>query len=268
MMPLQPYYDRDGITIYHGDCQDILPELPKVDLVLTSPPYNMGNKSLGYQPNSKVGQKHYGEYDDNKDENEYVSWCSHIIQSCLGISRYVFWNVQYVRSTRNHIYDLQITYKNNIKDIFIWAKQSVSSITSKSGGLAKGWEYVFMMGENDLSTFPHNSFPNNGYVPNIQTWYKKQSFKEHHATFPIEMAAYFCNNFTKHNDIILDPFMGSGTTLVAAKQLGRKAIGIEIEETYCEITRDRIEATRTGKTFKQQKQGLKTLFELSGDNEE
>jgi site-specific DNA-methyltransferase (adenine-specific)/modification methylase len=229
-----------------GDCIEVMRGIPdkSVDLVLTSPPYNMGGgKSLGYQPLSTVGQKYYGDYSDNKTDSEYADWCISVIEECLRISRYVFWNVQFLGNTRSMIFSLQEHFKDNLKDIFIYEKQAVANITAKNGGMARGWEYVFMLGENNNTTFNYHNFPENGYVPNISTWFKKEFFTEHHATFPAEMAKHFCEYFTKKSDIVLDPFFGSGTTGVAAKLLGRQFIGIEISEKYCEIARKRIDAT-------------------------
>ena len=229
--------------VIQGDCLEVMKGIPdkSIDLVLTSPPYNMGNgKNLGGQPNSTIGQKFYEEYDDNKNDKEYVVWCLSIISECLRVSRYVFWNVQFVRSCRDAIFALQDKFRSNIKDIFIWQKQAVASITANKGGMAKGWEYIFMLGEDNKSIFEYNNFPKNRYVPNIQTWYKKDTFPEHHATFTKEMAVYFCEYFTKETDLILDPFLGSGTTAVACKRLNRRFIGIEISEKYCQIARDRL----------------------------
>ena len=240
---IKPYFETKLGKIYNCDCLDFMKDMEddSVDLLVTSPPYNMGGgKSLGYQPNSIVGQSFYGEYKDNKDEKEYIQWCLDVIKNGLLKSRYVFWNMQYVRSSRNCIYDIQNQFRGNLKDIFIWKKQAVSSITGSKGGLAKGWEFVFMLGENDLSTFIYNDFPKNSYVPNIQTWYKKESFKEHHATFPQSLPKYFIQYFCKKGDIVLDTFLGSGTTAVACENLKRQWIGIEISEKYCEIAAKRI----------------------------
>lgn len=240
-MKIKPYYDCDGITIYHGDCREILPHLPKVDLVLTSPPYNTGNKNLGYQPNSSVGNSYYGQYHDNMPDEEYRKWVVNTIKDCLSTSRYVFWNMQYLVSTKQTIHDIFKYLDGNLKDIFIWKKQAVAQICVKrSPILANGFEFVFMFGKDNSKIFPYSNFPDNGYVPNIQEWFKRESFAEHHATFTRDMCGYFTEYFTKDNDIVLDPFMGSGTTLVAAKQLHRKAIGIEIEEKYCQIACKRL----------------------------
>ena len=224
------------------DCLEGMKQIENksIDLVITSPPYNMGGKSLGYQPNSTVGQKHYGEYNDKKTDEEYIQWLNSVIKESLRISRYVFWNVQFVRSTRNHILTIQNKFKDNLKDIFIWKKQCVSNITAQEGGLGKGWEYIFMFGENNLSTFEYNNFPDNGYVPNIQEWFKLEHFNDHHATFPLELPEYFIQYFTKENDIVYDPFMGSGMTARAAIKLNRKFSGTEIDQSYFDAAQIRI----------------------------
>ena len=105
---------------------------------------------------------------------------------------------------------------------------------------------MFLFGEDNSMIFKDNNFPQNNYVPNIQTWYKKgkESRDEHHATFPSSLPKYFILHFTKPNDLILDPFLGSGTTAVACKELGRRCIGIEINSTYCDIAIKRLKNTQ------------------------
>lgn len=232
------------IKLYNMDCMVAMKEMKdkQFDLILTSPPYNMGGgKSLGYQPNSTVGQKFYNEYTDDKNDKEYCLWCCDVVAECLRISRYVFWNVQFVRSTRTMILEIQNRFYENLKDIFIWEKQAVSNITAKNGGLDKGWEYVFMFGQNNLSTFEYNNFPINGYVPNIKTWFKKESFSNHHATFTKEMCDYFISNFTKENDTICDPFSGMATTALSCFDLHRNFIGYEIDKDYYDAAIKRLE---------------------------
>lgn len=236
-------YPDDFINkVICGDCLEVIKQIPNnaVDLVLTSPPYNMGNNTLGYQPLSKVGQKHYDNFNDNQDDEQYVNWLNNVIKELLRVSKYVFWNVQFVRSTRKHCIKIQNDFCDNLKDIFIWEKQAVSNITGKQGGMAKGFEFIYMFGRDNLNTFSNNSFPENGYVPNIKTFYKQESFKEHHATYPVELCKYLIGYFSKKENIILDPFLGSGTTAVACKELNRRYIGIEISPEYCAIANERL----------------------------
>jgi DNA modification methylase len=148
-------------------------------------------------------------------------------------------------SNKEVILSLMGEFRNHLKDIFIWEKQAVSQIVE--GRLAKGYEFVFLFGKDNSMTFDYRDFPHNKYVPNIKTWYKSESIPEHHATFPIELPKYFIKFFTKLGDTVLDPFLGSGTTAVAAKELGRKYIGVDISEKYCELSRGRISKKKTYK---------------------
>ncbi len=240
------------IKLFNRDCMEAMKEMPDkaFDLILTSPPYNMGSgKSLGYQPLSTVGQSFYKEYADNQPEEEYIEWILLVISEGLRLSRYVFWNMQFVRSTRNAIFEIQNKFKKNIKDIFIWEKQAVASITAKNGGMAKGWEYVFMLGENDKSIFEYNNFPPNGYVPNIKTWFKKESFSNHHATFTQEMCHYFINFFTQEGDVVCDPFFGTAQVAMSCLKLNRAFVGYEIDKDYYEAAVARLERHKKQLTF-------------------
>jgi modification methylase len=246
-----------------GDSLDVLKDFSdgSVDLVVTSPPYNTGGKNLGYQPNSTVGQNFYGEYKDNMSPREYRDWIISVVEDCLRISRYVFWNMQFLVSTKEVILDLQAHFREHLKDIFIWQKQAVAQIcVQHSPILANGYEFVFMLGQDNSKIFKYSNFPANGYVPNIQTWYKREFFPEHHATFPIELPEYFISNFTKEDDVVLDCFSGVGTTCVAAKKLGRRYIGIDISEEYCQIARERLRSVDTGVPVKESRIGQQALF--------
>jgi len=238
-----PYYEEDGITLYCGDCRDILPEFPdkSFDALITSPPYNMGGNGLGNQPKSTVGQKRYDVFHDSMADDEYATWIVNVIKTAISKSRYVFWNMQMVSSTKTVICRIFAEFGPNLKDVFVWQKHAIAQIRVQANPrFACGFEFVFCLGVDSSRIFQHHNFPKNGYVPNIKTWYKSESFKEHHATFPLELPLYFAQHFTKTRELILDPFCGSGTTLVAAKQLGRRAVGIEISEKYCEIAVKRL----------------------------
>ena len=242
----------DIAAVIHGDsegcivCGDSVEEMKWVpdgcvNAVVTSPPYNMGGKSLGYQPRSTIGQQYYGKYDDNKSDANYISWVLSSVDTSLRISRYVFWNMQYLTSTKATITEIMHARFGHVKDLFIWHKQAVCHI--QKGRMSSGFEIVIALGPDNTGGFEYHNFPANGYVPNIQTWYKTETFKEHHATFPQALPAYFVEYFSRKDNIILDPFCGLGTTCVAAKKLGRRWIGIEIDERYCEVARNRVKNT-------------------------
>lgn len=234
-----PYYSDKSVTIYCGKSEVVLPSLGmNFDLTITSPPYNTGGKSLGSHPKTKTGDKYYDKYGDNLTDESYYDWISGIIAETIRISEYSFWNVQMLSNNKSSVLKIMSEFSNHLKDIFVWEKQAVAQITR--GMMARGYEFVFMFGKNCDMRFSPEFFPKNGYVPNIKAWYRSESFPEHHATFPVQLPSYFISNFTPIGGNILDPFMGVGTTLLAAKRLGRKSVGIDISEKYCEIAAKRL----------------------------
>lgn len=205
-MKVKPYYQEDGITIYHGDCRDILPNLEPVDLVLTDPPYGAGKDFAG----------------DNMDDIELSN-----------LWRYVFDAI----NCHNLLVEVPKN-KNFYWDVFdSWKYEyCLSLITSNAMRIGK-------VGYNDFSLCLW--FSRNG--GKLYKRYKDGivvSFENTRKAFchpsPKQVKHYLKLIEMFSQDSVVDPFMGSGTTLVAAKQLGRKAIGIEIEERYCQIAVDRL----------------------------
>ena len=186
---MKPYYQDEWVTIYHGDCRDILPHLPKVDLVLTDPPYK----------------------DDDVDGDYWKWWWSWYEK--LGFLDYVlFFN------NSSRIYDLmQILGKPH--RILIWSKGVVK--------YAYRWEPILIYQHNEPS-FKINKYIFSDHLP-YQPLHQGQSYHQYEK--PINL---MCNlvRYIPEGKSILDPFIGSGTTLLAAKKLNRKCIGIEIEERY------------------------------------
>ena len=207
---MKPYFSKDGQTIYHGDCRDILPQLPKVDLVLTDPPY-----AIDYN---------YASYEDSSDALDLL--VDDVIPVLRQKSAVVFLSsgVQNMWKYPEPDWVLAWTY---------WPGQ----ILCKWGFNA--WQPILVYGAD-----PYLKNRKGGRDDCIHKPGKRED-TGHPCTKPLGAWIRLLNRgsvFLK--DIILDPFMGSGTTLVAAKQLGRKAIGIEIEEKYCEIAAKRLTEER------------------------
>ena len=183
-----PYYDHAGITIYHGDCRDILPHLPKVDLVLTDPPYGMRKADW---------------------DMEVVPWWDWVPQ----VPTAAFCGVR-------GLFDLP-----RPDWIGAWVRAGSVQRNGSLGGF-NNWEpiafYRLSRLVNDVI-----SCPNDG------------GKTEHPTEKPLRLILRLLGIMPP--GLVLDPFMGSGTTLRAAKDLGRKAIGIEIEERYCEIAAKRLQ---------------------------
>ena len=206
---MKPYYDHAGIQIFLGDCRDILPHVT-ADAAITDPPYNAGFK--------------YGPcVDDNRPD--YEAWCG-----------------EWFRAIQAKTIALTCGHKNvaawcRIKEpdwILCWWKPAAM------GGSPVGvcnWEPIMFWGDprKDIGRARVDVIR----APIIQI--PSASLGGHPCPKPDAWARGLVAMFTKPGEVVMDPFAGSGTTLVAAKQLGRRAIGIEIEERYVEIAIKRLQ---------------------------
>jgi DNA modification methylase len=227
---MEPYYQDEAVTIYHGDCREVLPSLSGIDLVLTSPPYNKGINSDGrelsadervghYKKTGRLNERGghglwkrntlsegYGSHDDAMPWAAYCDQQKTILALCWATLTDVG-AIFYNHKPRIFNLDLWIPTELNpglpLRQIVIWARNS-----------------GFNFSPTDVWQIP----------PELNT--------PHPAPFPLKLATRAIE--TSAANRILDPYMGSGTTLRAAKDLGRKAIGIEIEEKYCEIAAKRM----------------------------
>lgn len=199
---MKPYYDDGkGIVIYHGDCREILPALPKVDLVLTDPPFGIGN-FVQKTGNIRGLPVKWNEEPPSKET----------IGALIGAGKHnIIWGANYFNCF------------NGLGGAIIWNKNQPMPDFSKcaiaSCSFYKKIEMVTITWTNFVNT--------------------KESC--HECENPTSLLVW-CIRYASivNPQTILDPFMGSGTTLRAAKDLGRKAIGIEIEERYCEIAARRL----------------------------
>lgn len=214
MLP-EPYYQDDAVTIYHGDCRDILPYLPKVDLVLTDLPYGIEYQSGHY----KYGNPHRRLAGDTMYPTDLIpKLCRIASKAVFMFCRWDYlWRVPQPTSFIAMI-------KNN------W---TAGDLTHEFG---RQWEGILF--------YPQGGFSFNYRLPDVIDCRRVPPTELLHPTqksqFPCQLIIQECSIV---GEIILDPFMGSGTTLRAAKDLGRKAIGIEIEEEYCEIASRRMSQT-------------------------
>lgn len=217
---MKPYYDDGkGIVIYHGDCREILPTLPKVDLVLTDPPYAIPTViAQGRSTHRNVG-------DLSICERYFRDWFSDL-QCCL-------------RSTgRAFIFCNQTSYPVLFRSLYsfcevgllVWDKGRIGM----GGDYRKTFELIAYVRLNDAEPVEKDGI---GYGDILRVPSVPSASRLHPAEKPIRLLNQILKRFY---GLILDPFMGSGTTLRAAKDLGRKAIGIEIEERYCEIAAKRL----------------------------
>jgi site-specific DNA-methyltransferase (adenine-specific) len=202
---MKPYYEHAGITIYHGDCRLVLPAVTG-DIAITDPPYNVGLQ--------------YGESVDDT-RLDYEDWC------------------------RGWFRDLALSVSGPVAiscgqaNVGMWAR-----ISPPTWWLC-WWKPAAMgrcvVGFNNWEPIALYGRPKKQICDVLSAAIKPDASMEGHpCPKPLEWAAQQVAMLSEVGSIILDPFMGSGTVLLEAKRLGRQAIGIEIEERYCEIAAKRL----------------------------
>ena len=248
-------YPDDYINkIICGDCLEVMKGIPDkvIDLVVTSPPYNCGID--------------YGIHNDNMKWVEYYSWCKD-------------WLTEIFRIIKDDgriclIHYLSLGQVDNRYAPLMELNCLAEEIGFKHYGLAIWWDITLTKrtawGSWLSASAPYINSPFEGILILYKNYWKKinqgtteispKEFMEscsgiwkiptehnrrHPAPFPIELASRCMRLFSWKGDILLDPFLGSGTTAVACKELGRNFIGIEIEPKYCEIAKRRLANTIT-----------------------
>ena len=227
---MKPYYSESGITIYHGDCREILPHLGPVDLVLTDPPYKSLDIDVvrgsttrlvdgrNYRGGDRVGS---GAWFSTLGDDELCVFMSGIYSSLPDhAALYIFSDVKT---------GLRIFPSLPIKNVLVWDKVSI--------GMGYSWrrmhEWVGFCPRSE------HRLRDKGFGDILRAQVPEN--KCHPTEKPCEVLQPIILNSTDPGATILDPFMGSGTTLRAAKDLGRKCIGIEISREYCDIAIKRLQ---------------------------
>lgn len=227
-------------TLYLGDCMDILPTLDKVDAVITDPPYtektHQGARICG-------GQEVLIDF-ASISENEFLN----IAKSCVEISRR--WVV--MTCDWRHAAEAEKEMPDEFIRVGVWVKPN--GMPQYTGDRpAMGWEAISIFHRKGKKQW------NGGGRHAV--WTIPKVHGNHPTEKPIQLLSSFVELFTNHNETILDPFMGSGTTGVAAIQMGRKFIGVEREPKYFEIACKRIEqASRQIDMFIEPKKQIQESF--------
>lgn len=191
---MKPYYDDGQAVIYHGDCREILPELPRASLIATDPPYGVGK----------------------------AEWDSAVPD--------LLW-LELARASAN-----VVAFTSGVTHLFAypqpdwlicWARPA--SVQRNGLGGFNNWEPILVYGKPklgvDLLVLSHTG---------------NESWINHPCPKPLKLMTWLIESLSETGPVV-DPFMGSGTTLRAAKDLGRPSIGIDVEERYCEIAAKRLQ---------------------------
>lgn len=208
---MTPYFQDDSVTIYHGDCREVLPTLAPADCLLTDPPYGIGEAKANNRSRSKIAaSRDYGRSDwDNAPPSRWLfDWliemtCWQIVWggNYFGLPPSSCWLVWDKDNGANDFADCELAWTNLPKAV----RRLV-------------WRWHGMRQEPGMP----------------------KEDRVHPTQKPVAVMKWALSHVPQDCKTVLDPFMGSGTTLVAAKQLNRRAIGIEIEERYCELAVKRL----------------------------
>ena len=206
---MKPYYQDEWVTIYHGDCREILPQLEKVDLVLTDPPYGIG-----------IAKWDTTDYYDMLFEESY---------RLLGDGRYGF-----IFSSKKNFQRPPFAH-----DIFAVTKNFAQY--RQHLGMIDAWYPIiyFVKGKPRKDVTPKRNWFLLNTANTSRNKDNPKTDNEHKTPKNMDIIKHIIENYSVGSNIILDPFLGSGTTAYCAKKLNRKCIGIEIEERYCEIAAKR-----------------------------
>lgn len=234
--------------IYNEDCLDTMSRMPDgfVDLSLTSPPYNMNLRirNGSYCSRQIIKQEFstkYSDFSDNIPIEDFYSNHKAILSELLRVSKIIFYNISIVTGSKRAFFKIIGDFSDNIKDIIVWDKGHAQP-AMKYNVLNRQYELILVLEkeENAISRMFDKCNFARGSLNDIWLVKKpKKISKDHGAIFPEDLASKIISNFTNENDLVYDPFMGSGTTALVARNLKRRYIGSEISAKYCKIAEER-----------------------------
>lgn len=208
---MKPYFQGGGITIYHGDCREILPQLPKADLVLTDPPYGIGEAAGKNKSRGKLAvAKDFGNLSwDNAPPSEWLfglireksNWQIIFGGNYFNLPPSSCWLVWDKDNGASDFADCELAWTN--------LRKAVRRLK---------WRWAGMLQED----------------------MKNKEVRVHPTQKPLPVIKWAMRHAPSDCKTVLDPFMGSGTTLLAARALGLSCTGIEREERYCEAAVKRL----------------------------
>ena len=212
-----------------------------IDIAFTSPPYNAGHLDLTINGvHRKNTEKKYLNDEDQKSDDEYVEFLDKSLENLMDNSKFVFYNIGVISGSKRAIVELLHRNLESFKDLLYWEKNNpvhtfnnvISSAIELIIAFGKG-NNTRAFGDVDLGYFRgviHGNVASDNQYADI-----------HKATFPIYLPSEIISLFTKKGGTVLDCFGGTGTTMIACEELGRKCFMIELEPRYCDVIIDRWE---------------------------
>ena len=254
---MQLYYKDEYIRLFQGDCLEVMDKLIekglKVDMILCDLPYKITRNKWDIEIDLIKLWDQYNriiKYNGAIVLTANEPFTSELIMSNIDMYKYkIIWEKTVASSQMNCNYAPLRIYE----EILIFSKAAACYVKDKSKAMtynpqfSKGEPYKIKRKINTSNTYDYqkeNEKINDGYrYPNDIIKISNPRIKNGHPTQkPVGLMEYIIKTYTNENEIVLDNTCGSGTTLLAARNLKRKCIGIELEEKYCEIAKNRLVA--------------------------
>lgn len=254
-MSKEAYFEKEGVNIFNGNCLDILPNLEKesFDLIFADPPYRLSNGGITCRA-GEIALVDKGEWDKSQGFDEdfkftykWIKLCRELLKSngtiwISGTPHSIFQAGYALQSLGFHIMNeitwfkpnappnLSCRYFTHSHESLIWAKKSKEAKHTFNYGLMRKW--------NDKISPEGKQMRSVWYIPLTSLEEKKHG--KHPTQKPLELMRRIILSSSNRGDLVLDPFLGSGTTGVIAKRFERKFTGIEIDKDFCELAKKRI----------------------------
>ena len=227
----EPYYQDDWVTIYHGECEDVLPTIANGDAFITDPPFSDSTHNNAQSNRGGEGARKAIDFQAIDFQAIDFQAIDFVLRQAERICR--GWFIAFM--DWRHIMQLEFapdTFWELVR-FGVWVKTNPMPQLSADRP-ANGWDGIAYCYPRGQKKSWHGGGAHGNWIGPVIT------NGDHPTGKPLDLLSVMVERFTDPGQMIIDPFMGSGTTLRAAKNLGRKAIGIERQEKYCEVAARRM----------------------------
>lgn len=250
--------------LYNDDCIGVMQkdiDEKSIDIILTSPPYNTARNGADFFNDRKKGRytTRYVDFNDNRTAEEYSRWTIEVFECfdrILKDNGVVLYNLNYAKNTHETLWhmisDLMKETEFTIADVICWKKRSAVPNTASPNKLTRIWEPVFVFVRRaEYDTFKANkkvvSKSRGTGQKNYENVFNYLCAKNndgscdiHKATYSTELCEKLLSIYGEKDNVVFDPFIGTGTTALAAKKMGMQYIGCEIYKPYYDLSVERL----------------------------
>ena len=209
-------------------------------MTVTSPPYNVGKRTFPRTGRPSELARKYLQYADALTTQGYLRLLTAFTEQALQVSEVVIVNLQHLSGNKVAVVEYLHHFRAHLVDVAIWDKQGVRPVLTRNV-MNSRFEYLLFFTLRKNKGITSRAMPTADFRGTVDNVYQAPAQRSnlyhrlHAATFPLHLPLWLLQTFDAQGGTVFDPFLGTGTTLIAAEQLGRRCFGIEIEPLYCDI---------------------------------